>query len=57
LYDVMSPILSLRPLQTQSDAKLVAMAHDGHERAFEVLVRRYRRQLLAYANRLLGAEG
>jgi RNA polymerase sigma factor (sigma-70 family) len=53
----MSPILSLRPLQTQSDAKLVAMARDGHERAFEALVRRYRRQLLAYANRLLGAEG
>ena len=53
----MSPILSLRPLQTQSDAKLVAMARDGHERAFEVLVRRYRRQLLAYASRLLGAEG
>ena len=53
----MSPILSLRPLQTQSDAKLVAMARDGHERAFEALVRRYRRQLLAYASRLLGAEG
>jgi RNA polymerase sigma factor (sigma-70 family) len=53
----MSPILSLRPLQTQSDARLVALARGGHERAFEVLVRRYRRQLLAYANRLLGAEG
>jgi RNA polymerase sigma factor (sigma-70 family) len=53
----MSPILSLRPLQTQPDAKLIALARDGHERAFEALVRRYRRQLLAYANRLLGAEG
>lgn len=53
----MSPNLSLRPLQTQSDAKLVALAREGHERAFEALVRRYRRQLLVYANRLLGAEG
>jgi RNA polymerase sigma factor (sigma-70 family) len=53
----MSPILSLRPLQTQSDAKLVAMARGGHERAFEALVRRYRRQLLAYASRLAGADG
>ena len=53
----MSPILSLRPLQTQSDAKLVAMARAGHERAFEALVRRYRRQLLAYASRLAGADG
>jgi RNA polymerase sigma factor (sigma-70 family) len=31
------------------------LAHDGHERAFEALVHRYRRQLLAYCRRLTGA--
>jgi RNA polymerase sigma factor (sigma-70 family) len=41
----------------QSDARLVELVRAGHERAFEALVRRYRRELLAYTGRLLGAEG
>lgn len=49
----MSPLaFSLRFLQTQSDAQLAALARAGHERAFEALVRRYRRQLLAYCRRV-----
>jgi RNA polymerase sigma factor (sigma-70 family) len=39
-------------LQTQSDAQLAALARAGHERAFEALVRRYRRPLLAYCRRV-----
>jgi RNA polymerase sigma factor (sigma-70 family) len=52
-----SPILPLRRLSTLSDARLVELTRTGNERAFETLVRRYRRQLLVYAGRLLGAEG
>jgi RNA polymerase sigma factor (sigma-70 family) len=49
----LSPLaLSLRFLQTQSDAQLTALARAGHERAFEALVRRYRQQLLAYCRRI-----
>jgi RNA polymerase sigma factor (sigma-70 family) len=49
----LSPLaLSLRFLQTQSDAKLADLARAGHERAFEALVRRYRRELLAYCRRV-----
>lgn len=49
----MSPLaLSLRFLQTQSDEHLAALARAGHERAFEALVRRYRRELLAYCRRV-----
>jgi RNA polymerase sigma factor (sigma-70 family) len=49
----MSPLnLSLRFLQSQTDSRLVALAQDGHERAFEALVRRYRSALLAYSRRL-----
>lgn len=49
----MSPLhLSLRFLQTQPDARLLALAGAGHERAFEALFRRYRRPLLAYCRRL-----
>ncbi|HET7049574.1 MAG TPA: RNA polymerase sigma factor [Solirubrobacteraceae bacterium] len=49
----MSPLaLSLRFLQTQSDAQLAALARAGHERAFEALVRRYRRPLLIYCRRV-----
>ncbi len=40
------PSPSLVLLRTQSDARLVALARDGHERAFEAIVERYRRQLL-----------
>lgn len=51
----MSPLaISLRFLQTQTDERLLALARDGHERAFEALIRRYRGALLAYARRLVG---
>jgi RNA polymerase sigma factor (sigma-70 family) len=52
----MSPSVSVRLLLTQSDARLVAFARAGHERAFEALVRRYRRPLLGYCRRLLLSE-
>jgi RNA polymerase sigma factor (sigma-70 family) len=52
----MSPSISLRLLLTQSDARLVAFAQAGHERAFEALVKRYRRPLLGYCRRLLLSE-
>lgn len=48
----MSPRVSIRLLATQPDERLVALARDGHERAFEALVRRYRRPLLRYCQRL-----
>ena len=51
----MSPFISLRFLQTQTDARLLTLAAEGHERAFEALVRRHRRGLLAYGRRLLGS--
>jgi RNA polymerase sigma factor (sigma-70 family) len=44
------PILLLR---TQSDSRLVALARDGHERAFEAIVERYRRPLLRTCRRVL----
>ncbi len=49
----MSPSVSVRLLLTQSDARLVALARAGHERAFEALVERYRCPLLGYCRRLL----
>jgi RNA polymerase sigma factor (sigma-70 family) len=52
----MSPSISARVLLTQSDARLVAFARAGHERAFEALVRRYRGPLLGYCRRLLLSE-
>jgi DNA-directed RNA polymerase specialized sigma24 family protein len=51
----MSPFISLRFLQSQTDAKLLSLAAEGHERAFEAPVRRHRRALLAYGRRLLGS--
>src|SRR4051794_40233888 len=39
-------------LRTQSDERLVAPARDGHERAFETIVRRYRRPLLGACQRI-----
>jgi RNA polymerase sigma factor (sigma-70 family) len=49
----MSPLASsIRFLQTQPDGRLVELARDGHERAFEALVHRYRRELMAYCCRL-----
>jgi RNA polymerase sigma factor (sigma-70 family) len=40
-------------LRTQSDARLVALARTGHDRAFEAIVERYRRQLLRACLRIL----
>jgi RNA polymerase sigma factor (sigma-70 family) len=54
----MSPLaLSIRFLQTQPDGRLVELARAGNERAFEALVKRYRRPLLAYCRRLAGSDG
>src|ERR1700704_2525555 len=48
----MSPRISIRLLAAQSDQRLSALAGEGHERAFEALVHRYRRPLLRYCRRL-----
>ncbi|MHB8240404.1 MAG: RNA polymerase sigma factor [Solirubrobacteraceae bacterium] len=48
----MSPKLPARLLAAQSDRRLVEMVGAGNERAFDVLVQRYRRQLLRYCGRL-----
>src|SRR5947209_1358994 len=54
----MSPLaLSLRFLQAQPDRRLVELARNGHEPAFEALVRRYRAELLAYCRRLQPTTG
>jgi RNA polymerase sigma factor (sigma-70 family) len=45
--------VSIRLLSTQSDARLIELSREGHERAFEALVQRYRRPLHAYCRRLL----
>lgn len=47
------PSPSLTLLRTQSDERLVALVRDGHERAFEAIVERYRRSLLRGARRVL----
>lgn len=49
----MSPSITFPLLRTQSDARLLALARGGQERAFEALVQRYRKPLLAYCRRLL----
>src|SRR4051795_11331818 len=46
-----SPSVTL--LRTQSDERLVALAREGHERAFDAIVERYRRPLLRHSLRLL----
>jgi RNA polymerase sigma factor (sigma-70 family) len=43
-------------LLAQSDTRLIELARAGHERAFEALVRRYRRELLAHCRRILPAD-
>ena len=48
----MSPGIPTRLLATQSDERLLALVREGHERAFEALVHRYRRPLLSYCRRL-----
>jgi RNA polymerase sigma factor (sigma-70 family) len=49
----MTPILSATLLRTQSDARLVALVRQGHERAFEAIVERYRRPLHRHIRRVL----
>ncbi|HEX3433949.1 MAG TPA: sigma-70 family RNA polymerase sigma factor [Solirubrobacteraceae bacterium] len=48
----MSPRISIRLLAAQSDRRLAGLAGEGHERAFEALVQRYRRPLLRYCTRM-----
>jgi RNA polymerase sigma factor (sigma-70 family) len=47
----MSPRIPIRLLAAQSDQRLLVLVRDGHERAFEALVHRYRRPLLRYCRR------
>jgi DNA-directed RNA polymerase specialized sigma24 family protein len=48
-----TPWLTDALLRAQSDERLVVLARDGHDRAFVAIVERYRRELHAYAGRLL----
>jgi RNA polymerase sigma factor (sigma-70 family) len=48
----MSPRIPIRLLAAQSDQRLAALVRDGHERAFEALVQRYRRPLLRYCRHM-----
>ena len=48
----MSPRLGDLFLTAQSDERLVSLAQAGHERAFAVIVERYRSELLVLARRL-----
>ena len=48
----MSPRVSARLLATQSDRRLLELVRKGYERAFEAIVLRYRRPLLAYCGRM-----
>jgi RNA polymerase sigma factor (sigma-70 family) len=49
----MTPLLSSSLLRGQTDERLVELARNGHDRAFEAIVERYRRPLLRYLRRLL----
>jgi RNA polymerase sigma factor (sigma-70 family) len=49
----LTPRVSSALLCTQSDERLVALARDGSERAFEAIVERYRRALHRYLRRML----
>src|SRR5882672_8475541 len=48
----MSPRIPIRLLAAQSDQRLAGLVRDGHERAFEALVHRYRRPLLRYCRHM-----
>ena len=50
------PVLGAPVLACQTDERLVELFRSGHDAAFEALVRRYRRPLLAYSRRLLPDE-
>ncbi len=52
----MSPRLSDTLLRAQTDERLAVLAVHGHERAFGVLVERYRSQLVRAAARLVATE-
>jgi hypothetical protein len=41
----MAPLLPAPVLRAQTDRRLVGLARDGHDRAFEAIVERYRRPL------------
>src|SRR4051794_23536876 len=45
--------MSLVLLRSQTDERLVALVRQGHERAFEAIVRRYRRPLLSACRRIV----
>jgi RNA polymerase sigma factor (sigma-70 family) len=47
-----SPRISTRLLATQSDQRLLELVANGHERAFDAVVHRYRRPLLSYCRRM-----
>ena len=49
----MTPMLSSALLRRQTDARLVALARQGHERAFEAIVVRYRRELVRACHGML----
>jgi len=49
----MTPLLSAPLLRAQTDRRLAGLARDGHDRAFEAIVERYRRPLNRYLRRLL----
>ena len=53
----MTPIVSSAILRTQSDARLLALVGDGHERAFEAIVERYRKPIMRYCRRFLPEPG
>ena len=42
-------------LRFQTDERLVALMREGHERAFELLFKRYQARLFAFCRRLLGS--
>ncbi|HYM54520.1 MAG TPA: RNA polymerase sigma factor [Solirubrobacteraceae bacterium] len=48
----MSPRISTGLLAAQSDQRLLELVREGHERAFEAVVQRYRRPLLRYCGRM-----
>lgn len=53
----MSPRVSTRLLARQSDPRLLELLSQGHERAFEAIVLRYRGELLSYCHRLGLSDG
>lgn len=55
----MSPLrpIARRALATQSDERLVRLLREGHEPAFEEMVRRYRAPLVAFATAIVSHDG